>query len=100
MILFHLSTEETYIGFELQWDARTEPLKLWNSSDSRTNLVALVSFFKNVCKLKKIKILDYSSKVYLYVTCFQKKNHTKCVVEGLAKSLVLQSSSFAKLSAL
>lgn len=28
MIIFHLSTEETHIGFELQWNARTEPLKL------------------------------------------------------------------------
>jgi len=69
---------------------------------SCTNSVALVSLFLNIyVSLKKnLKFFDYSSKVYLYVTCFQKKNRTKCIVECLAKSLVLQSTSFAKLSAL
>lgn len=75
MIIFCLLAGEAYKELELQWNARTEPLKHWNSSDSCTDFVALDFFlFPNVCKLTKIKgFFDYLSKLYLYVTCFQKE---------------------------
>lgn len=60
MIILHLSAEETCIGFELQWNAKTEPLKDGNSSDSCTNFVALVSFFQMYVRLfKKKTVFDY-----------------------------------------
>lgn len=57
--------------------------------------------FKMYVSLQK---LIFSLIIHLKYTCTwpvsKTKNHTKCIVECLAKSLVLKSTSFAKLSAL
>lgn len=104
VIIFRLSAGEAYMGFELQWNARTQPLKLWNSSDSCTNLVALVFFFFSQMSVSLQKSKGFLI-IHLNYTCMwpiskkkKKKNHTKYFVK--CESLVAQSTSFAKLSAL
>lgn len=64
------------MGFELQWNSASQALKQFRFMHKLCGTGLFFFFPSNVCKLTKIKgFFDYSSKLYLYVTCFQKESY-------------------------